>query len=116
MPRLNGREATRRIRAQAWGKNMVVIALTGWGQDADRRLSRESGCDEHLVKPVDFAELPRLLREPSVDSARPRTYPARLRARRTEARRQLTSVRVIVRLGAGLAVGGRRVRPRVRWV
>ncbi len=42
MPRLNGREATRRIRAQAWGKRMVVIALTGWGQEADRRLSREA--------------------------------------------------------------------------
>jgi CheY-like chemotaxis protein len=63
MPRLNGREATRRIRAQEWGKNMVVIALTGWGQDSDRRLSREAGCDDHLVKPVDLAELTRLLRE-----------------------------------------------------
>jgi PAS domain S-box-containing protein len=63
MPRLNGREATRRIREQAWGKQMIVIALTGWGQDSDRRLSREAGCDEHLVKPVDFAELERLMRE-----------------------------------------------------
>jgi PAS domain S-box-containing protein len=63
MPRLNGREATRRIRDQAWGKGMVVIALTGWGQESDRRLSREAGCDEHLVKPVDFAELERLMAE-----------------------------------------------------
>jgi DNA-binding response OmpR family regulator len=61
MPHLNGREATRRIRDQAWGKSMVVIALTGWGQEADRQLSREAGCDDHLVKPVDFAELERLL-------------------------------------------------------
>lgn len=63
MPRLNGRDATRRIREQEWGKRMVVIALTGWGQEADRRLSREAGCDDHLVKPVDFAELSRLMRE-----------------------------------------------------
>jgi len=61
MPRLNGREATRRIRGHAWGKGIVVIALTGWGQEADRRLSREAGCDDHLVKPVDFAELERLM-------------------------------------------------------
>jgi PAS domain S-box-containing protein len=63
MPRLNGRDATRRIREHDWGKRMVVIALTGWGQEADRRLSREAGCDEHLVKPVEFAELSRLMRE-----------------------------------------------------
>jgi CheY-like chemotaxis protein/two-component sensor histidine kinase len=63
MPRLNGREATRRIRGQAWGRGMVVIALTGWGQESDRRLSREAGCDDHLVKPVDFAELERLIAE-----------------------------------------------------
>ncbi len=63
MPRLNGRDATKRIREQEWGKRMVVIALTGWGQDADRRLSREAGCDDHLVKPVDFTELNRLMRE-----------------------------------------------------
>jgi PAS domain S-box-containing protein len=63
MPRLNGREATKRIRDKDWGKRMVVIALTGWGQEADRRLSREAGCDDHLVKPVDFAELTRLMVE-----------------------------------------------------
>jgi len=63
MPRLNGREATKRIRQEEWGKRMVVIALTGWGQDADRRLSREAGCDDHLVKPVDFAELTRLMHD-----------------------------------------------------
>jgi CheY-like chemotaxis protein len=63
MPRLNGREATKRIRDHEWGKRMVVIALTGWGQEADRRLSREAGCDDHLVKPVDFSELNRLMGE-----------------------------------------------------
>jgi CheY-like chemotaxis protein/anti-sigma regulatory factor (Ser/Thr protein kinase) len=69
MPRLNGRDATRRIRAEAWGKSMIIIALTGWGQEADRRASHEAGCDAHLVKPVDFAELQRLMRELSSASA-----------------------------------------------
>jgi CheY-like chemotaxis protein len=53
MPRLNGYDAARRIRAQEWGRGMVVIALTGWGQESDRRQSREAGCDDHLLKPVD---------------------------------------------------------------
>jgi CheY-like chemotaxis protein len=61
MPRLNGLEATRRIREQPWGKLMTVVALTGWGQEADRERSREAGCDGHLVKPVDLDELRKLL-------------------------------------------------------
>jgi PAS domain S-box-containing protein len=61
MPRLNGYEATRRIREQPWGQEMIVIALTGWGQDSDKEQSREAGCDGHLVKPVDLAELETLL-------------------------------------------------------
>ena len=61
MPRLNGFEATRRIREQPWGQAVRVIALTGWGQDADRVQSRAAGCDGHLVKPVDLADLERLL-------------------------------------------------------
>ena len=61
MPRLNGLEATRRIRENAWGKDITIIALTGWGQDSDRELSREAGCDGHLVKPVNLSELERRL-------------------------------------------------------
>jgi signal transduction histidine kinase/CheY-like chemotaxis protein len=63
MPLLNGLEATRRIREQAWGSTMKVIAVTGWGQDADRERSRTAGCDGHLVKPVGLADLQRLLAE-----------------------------------------------------
>ncbi|MDG3007162.1 PAS domain S-box protein [Paludisphaera mucosa] len=63
MPRLNGYDATRRIREAPWGRAMVVIALTGWGQQSDRLLSREAGCDGHLVKPVDFPDLEKLLAE-----------------------------------------------------
>jgi PAS domain S-box-containing protein len=61
MPRLNGLEATRRIRGQPWGRSVTIIALTGWGQDNDRERSREAGCDGHLVKPVDLPDLERML-------------------------------------------------------
>ena len=63
LPRLNGFEACRRIREQAWGKTMMLVALTGWGQEEDRRKSRDAGFDHHLVKPVDYAALMRLLGE-----------------------------------------------------
>jgi CheY-like chemotaxis protein len=63
MPHLNGYEATRRIREQAWGAGMTIIALTGWGQDHDRALSREAGCDGHLVKPVSLPDLEQRLSE-----------------------------------------------------
>ncbi|HKA60141.1 MAG TPA: ATP-binding protein [Gemmatimonadales bacterium] len=53
MPKLNGYEACRRIRAQRWGQAATIIALTGWGQEDDRRKSREAGFDRHLIKPVD---------------------------------------------------------------
>ena len=52
LPKLNGYEVCRRIREQPWGKSVVLIALTGWGQDDDRRRSREAGFDHHMVKPV----------------------------------------------------------------
>ena len=61
MPKLNGYEVCRLIRQQAWSKNMVVIALTGWGQEEDKRRSQEAGVDFHLVKPVDYAALKKLL-------------------------------------------------------
>jgi CheY-like chemotaxis protein len=61
LPKLNGHDACRRIRAQPWGKDMVLVALTGWGQDEDRRQSKDAGFDHHMVKPVDFAELMGLL-------------------------------------------------------
>ena len=53
MPKLNGYEACRLIREQPWGQGVVLIAMTGWGQDKDRRRSHEAGFDHHLVKPVD---------------------------------------------------------------
>ena len=61
MPKLNGYEATRRIRETPFGKDIMIVALTGWGQASDVARSIEAGCSAHLVKPVDFAELERLL-------------------------------------------------------
>ena len=58
---LNGLDATRRIREQEWGRDMTIIALTGWGQEGDKERSREAGCDGHLVKPVDLEGLEKLL-------------------------------------------------------
>ena len=62
MPGLNGYDVTQQIRAEASGQDVKVIALTGWGQEHDRTRSRDAGCDDHLVKPIDVAELERLLR------------------------------------------------------
>jgi signal transduction histidine kinase len=54
MPGMDGYELARRIRAQSWGKDMVLVALTGWGQEGDRRRSKDAGFDSHWVKPLDI--------------------------------------------------------------
>jgi PAS domain S-box-containing protein len=61
MPTLDGLQAATRIRSTDWGASPVIVALTGWGQDADRKRSKEAGCDVHLVKPLDFDRLTALL-------------------------------------------------------
>ncbi|QDT16658.1 PAS domain S-box protein [Alienimonas californiensis] len=57
MPNLNGYEAARRIRDEPWGSDMMLAALTGWGQQEDRRRTAEAGFDRHLVKPAEPAAL-----------------------------------------------------------
>jgi signal transduction histidine kinase len=61
MPKIDGYEVARRVREQPWGNGTVLIALTGWGQEEDRRRSREVGFDSHLVKPLDLDALSALL-------------------------------------------------------
>jgi PAS domain S-box-containing protein len=70
MPRLNGYDATRRIRQLRGGRDIFIVALTGWGQENDIKRSAAAGCSAHLVKPVDVAELDRLLAT-QVEPARP---------------------------------------------
>ena len=53
MPQLNGYEVARQIRASPNGKHVLLVAVTGWGQEKDRRQSREAGFDHHLTKPVE---------------------------------------------------------------
>ncbi len=68
LPNMDGHEVCRRIRAEEWGEEILIIAVTGWGQARDRQLSSEAGFDHHLVKPVNLTELEQLVSE----FARPR--------------------------------------------
>jgi PAS domain S-box-containing protein len=61
MPRMDGLEAARRLRQQPWAKKVLILAMTGWGQESDRQRSKEAGIDYHLVKPVDPLALRHLL-------------------------------------------------------
>ena len=61
MPHMSGYDVARCVRERPWGNHVLLVALTGWGQEQDRRRSHEAGFDHHLVKPVDLAELERLL-------------------------------------------------------
>jgi CheY-like chemotaxis protein len=61
MPMLDGHETAKLIRQQPWGQQMVLVALTGWGQSEDRRRSKEAGFNHHLVKPADPAVVEKLL-------------------------------------------------------
>ena len=61
LPHMSGHEVCRRMRELPTGKELVVVALTGWGQEEDRRKSQDAGFDAHLVKPVHYATLASLL-------------------------------------------------------
>jgi CheY-like chemotaxis protein/two-component sensor histidine kinase len=61
MPKMSGYDLARRIRQSEWGRDMVLVAVTGWGQPEDKRRAREAGFDHHLVKPEAANDLVRLL-------------------------------------------------------
>ena len=61
LPKLDVYEVAKRIRLEPWGNNAILIAITGWGQDVDRRKSQEAGFDHHLVKPVDARDISALM-------------------------------------------------------
>jgi two-component system, chemotaxis family, CheB/CheR fusion protein len=72
LPKLTGYEVARRIRAEDWGRDMLLIAQTGWGRDEDREQTRTAGFDHHLTKPVPLRRLKQLLerRSPTPEDAR----------------------------------------------
>ncbi len=61
LPDMDGYEVTRRMRQLPRGSGLTIVALTGYSQDEDRKRSHDAGCDGHLVKPLDFATLEKLL-------------------------------------------------------
>jgi len=61
LPKLNGYEVARKIREQPWGKSTVLVAMTGWGEDEDRKQSRVAGFNAHLVKPLDPTKLSKFI-------------------------------------------------------
>jgi two-component system CheB/CheR fusion protein len=66
MPRMNGFEACEKIREHEWGRNMVIVAVTGWGLEQDRKRSMEAGFDHHYVKPIDRQSILKILSEQKV--------------------------------------------------
>jgi CheY-like chemotaxis protein len=61
LPIMDGYEVARRIRAQKQFSDLVIVALSGWGNEKDRRRSRAAGIDHHLIKPAEFEEIQALL-------------------------------------------------------
>ncbi|WP_373059775.1 ATP-binding protein [Gemmatimonas sp.] len=87
LPKLDGYDVCRAIRAQPWGADILLIAVTGWGQHEDRRRSHEAGFDHHMVKPVDPRALITLLAEFDADheaDARRRTSRADISVRASD--------------------------------
>jgi len=72
MPGMNGYEVANRVRDRAWGRRIMLVALTGWGQDEDKRRAYAAGFDVHMVKPVALPDLQALLARVNAD-ARPST-------------------------------------------
>ena len=107
MPGMDGHEVARRLRGRPEFERTMLVALTGWGQEADRRRSREAGFDHHLVKPVDPGALRELLDESGVPprsgpvgieparlpTARPHGHALRDRERQRQADPELLAAR-----------------------
>ncbi len=61
MPDLTGYEVARRLRQNAWARDPLLVAMTGWGQAKDKERAIAAGFDQHFTKPLDPGELHRLL-------------------------------------------------------
>jgi CheY-like chemotaxis protein len=60
MPRMDGAEVARRLRATPWGRGARLVALTGMGQQSDIVRTRDAGFDEHITKPADLEQVSRI--------------------------------------------------------
>jgi CheY-like chemotaxis protein len=67
---MDGLEVARRVRQRPGSSGVTLVALSGWGQEEDRRRSRDAGMDYHMVKPLDLEELTRLLMDTAPEAAR----------------------------------------------
>ena len=76
MPELNGHEVAASVRERSWSRESCLVAITGWGQEADLAAARAAGFHEHLLKPVDFAELRSLLARVAAGFCTDRRRPA----------------------------------------
>jgi CheY-like chemotaxis protein len=65
LPGMNGYEVAKQLRAEEWGKNALIVAVSGYGQEEDRQRTKAAGFDYHLVKPISYDELHTLLRPTS---------------------------------------------------
>ena len=63
LPQIDGYEVARRVRADPALKDVKLVATTGYGNEKDLQLAREAGFDAHLIKPIDFADVEKLLRQ-----------------------------------------------------
>jgi CheY-like chemotaxis protein len=62
LPDMSGYDVARQIRAMPEGRNVTIMAVTGWGSERDQALAQGAGCDLHITKPVNFDRLERLLK------------------------------------------------------
>jgi CheY-like chemotaxis protein len=69
MPTMDGYEVARRMRSQPWGKDLLLVALSGWGHEEYRRRSKEAGFDQHVTKPADLRALKAVLSERRASNA-----------------------------------------------
>jgi CheY-like chemotaxis protein len=69
MPNLSGYEVAKRIRGEAWGEPMTLIAVTGWGQEEGSRQARAAGFEYHLTKPVDPASFEEVFRNRTLSNS-----------------------------------------------
>ena len=75
LPRMSGFDVCKAIRGEPWGRDINIIAMTGWGQEEDRKRTAEVGFNHHLVKPIDHNILMDLIDEDSLNGSGKKATP-----------------------------------------